>query len=165
MFKSSNAASEFQKALEKLARASDGKSPKTLNASVQRILERCHGFQGSTIDELIHHIIKPSKKMVRSKSCSTQTTKSKLKAHSPKLVTEIVVALQKVEKDQAQFSKLLNSYSKSSTAVTMKQVAAQYASSSKPKTKVDAKKLINSARASRVRAELKQKESAAARPW
>lgn len=166
MLKKISKVDQFIRNLELLVRKSDGASPKTLHTGAKRILDRCGNFTGSTIEDLIEHIVTPQPQSKKAKSRGTRNkSSSKLRKASPELVQEAVLALRKLEKDEHSFDQTVRFYNKSCDAESIKTIASQYAATRLPTTKSKAVELLLKARANRIRSRQKQKESAEARPW
>jgi len=160
-------AKQFQAALRQLAAKTEGSKPVALHNSVKRILDRCEGFEGRSLDELLQHISSPKKlKSVGSRSSSVRpAAKQKKQPHSEAFVRQVVRKLVSLEKDEVAFNKYLSEKSDQCSAKTIKVVAAKYAASTVPKTKTAALNLLTKARGNKLRANLKLKESSKATPW
>ena len=163
MFDSEPSAKQFLRALEKLSQATKNSKPATMHNSVVRILKAADGFSGSKMDDLISHISTPPKR--GSRTSSKTTSKSKLKPHSAKLVSEILRSLDSLVHSREQYETKVKEYANSCGAKTLKAVAAAFAASTEPPTKAAALKLLLSERANRVRTGKKISESAKASPW
>ncbi|WP_147372874.1 hypothetical protein [Henriciella mobilis] len=163
MFESSMNSKQFLKALERLRDQTKSSKPAALHNGVKRILERAKGFEGNKLDDLINFISSPPKP--KSKSRSSQPSRSTKRPHTAALVEEIIEELKTAENDESAFDAVLKKFDKACTAKTIKSVASEYAASSIPKTKADAIELLRGERANRIRTERKMKESGQVTPW
>lgn len=147
---------------KQLAAKTGSGSPKRVSTSLAYILERCAGFEGTTFDQLATHLT--------SKSASTakKPTAPRKKAAPPISKSEIdgmVSYLEVAAVDPTRFKDVVDQYEKDCSAPVLKAVAAQFARSSKPKTKADAVRLLVAARNERDRAEKKAHEARKSTPW
>lgn len=164
MFARKISASDFVDALEQLAAASENAAPAALHNSAKRILDRSEGFVGNDLDGLINHIVNPPRSKQKRPSKSRRSAPARNAANKEQ-VAEIVESLKKVENDKAAFEIAVDKYDKACAADTLKVVAAQYAASSKPRTKAAAVELLKTERGNKVRIAKKHGISGSSRPW
>jgi len=147
---------------QQLAKKTDSASPKRVGTSLMYILERCEGFEGTTFDQLADH-------MTAKKASSTKKRSAPRKAATPPAsqseINGIVSYLEVAAADPNRFKDVVDQYEKDLTAPVLKTVAAQFAHSSKPKTKGDAVRLLVAARNERERATKKAREASTSTPW
>lgn len=160
MFDNSVSPKQFLKALNDLEAATVKSTPKALHNGIKRLRQRAESFDGSNFRDFVRYISDPP-----TKSNTARKATAKKRGPSGALTREFIGKLERAEKDQDAFKKVIESYSKTCTALAFRNVAAEYAASSVPTSKDAAIDLMLGERANRIRTRRKISESGNATPW